>query len=204
MGLEISVHRSQRDVEEAIVQFAARRSYRLTYPWHSDGPRIEILRDADPGRRHSAGDGPAQTGGSLSRLLRRIFDVNQPPRVDLELKRARGKTTVEVDLGSEHRSVQLAYALRAYLASEEAYACLCPAMCVACSAPVRNVTARYCGQCGKELVPMGADIVRPRLGAMTDADAEPEVSVEGDRSEKAEDLEETPEAPARRRELAED
>ncbi len=161
VGLRISVPRSKGEVQEAILQFAARRSHHLLFPWFTYGPRIEMRDGAGAEAPHRA----ERSAGLLAWIFRVVFDQNPAPRVDLTLTRKMGKTQVNIELGSNQRSVELAYALRAYLSHDRAYRCLCPPVCPVCGTPVSVILARYCGRCGKELL-AGAtgDPPRPAIG----------------------------------------
>ncbi len=146
MAMEVTVDRRKAEVQGAILQFAARREYRLFNAWWLDGQRLET-QDPHESARHR----PTTPVTKVVAMFRRVFDVDQRPRIDIELKSRRGKTTVAMDVGSHRKSVQLAYELRSYLEDERAYSCECPPICHRCSSAVRNMTARFCGQCGESL-----------------------------------------------------
>ena len=144
MAIELTIDHSKSDAQEAITQFAARRRYQLSHPWYLDGLRIE-----DTSRAGENIPPKSESGHGFWAGLASLFHVPAPgPRVDIELKRRKGRTVVSLSLGGHHESVHLAYALRAYLSDDRAFTCECPPLCPACSALVRNVTANYCCQCG--------------------------------------------------------
>jgi hypothetical protein len=124
--LEIKVNRSESEVLEAVLQFAARRGYHLSHPWHCDGPRIE---HRDSGRAPD-------------------------PRIDLALDRKQGKTIVQIGFRGQPGCTELAYELRVYLSHDSSYQCQCPPLCQKCGAPVTRIKARFCGRCGIELLSM--------------------------------------------------
>ncbi|MCZ6681588.1 MAG: hypothetical protein O7B26_00285 [Planctomycetota bacterium] len=168
MAMEVTVDRKKSEVQGAILQFAARREYRLFNAWWLDGQRLET-QDPLESARHR----PTTPVTRVVAMFRRVFDVDQRPRIDIELKSRRGKTTVAMDIGSHRKSVQLAYELRSYLEDERAYSCECPPICHRCSSAVRNMTARYCGQCGESLT--AAEATRSRTVGESN---EPEASRE--------------------------
>ena len=131
MDLDTYLDHGHEDVKQAIVQFAARRSYRLRQPWYIDGLRIEM----PPSR--PAGD--------------------RAGRIDVELKRKRGKTRLRITVGRGSESTKLAYELQSYLQDDRAYHAQCPPMCLKCGSPVPNIQARYCGRCGGKLVTDGVE-----------------------------------------------
>ena len=144
MALKFDIARSRADVQTAILHFAARRAYRLFNAWWLDGQRMEIPQ---PDNRRDAG----WRDPLLLRFwsgLRRSLDMDQPPRIDIELKRSKAQTIVSMKLGPNAQSVQLASALRTHLSSDAAYDPPCPVACPACGANVSNMTARYCARCG--------------------------------------------------------
>jgi len=148
MSIELTIDRSKTDAQEAITQFAARRGFRLSNPWYLDGLRIE-----DIGRAGENLPARPEAGRGFWAGLAALFSMPAPgPRIDLELKRRRGRTVVKMSFGDHHDSVHLAYALRSYLSEERAFTCECPPLCPSCSALVRNLTANYCCQCGHLLV----------------------------------------------------
>ncbi len=161
MGLTVSVNRKKADVREAILQFAARRSYRLSYPWYLDGARIEDRRSRDAERRPHSQRRWQSIPERVSQGVWRLLDFDAPPRIEVAVRPRLGRTDVRITLGSHPASVEMAYALRAYLSNNRAYECLCPPMCPTCTAPVANVMARYCGRCGRELLPSAVDIAPP-------------------------------------------
>lgn len=154
MAMEVTVDRRKSEVQGAILQFAARREYRIFNAWWLDGQRLET-QDA-PESSASARRRMTSAINRVAAVFRRVFDVDQRPRLDIELKTRRGKTTVAMAVGSHRKSVQLAYELRSYLEDERAYSCECPPICHHCSAAVRNMTARFCGRCGASLLAAGA------------------------------------------------
>ncbi|HWL94358.1 MAG TPA: hypothetical protein VNT79_12575 [Phycisphaerae bacterium] len=136
--LEIFIHRPKEDVETAIIQFVARRSYRLSKPWYLEGIRIEssLPTEKEP------------SGGFWASM----FDVPTPPRVDVETKRRRSGTRARIVIANTPESTRLAYELHSFLLDEKSYDREIPTLCPRCSTPVLNVTARFCGRCGNRLV----------------------------------------------------
>ncbi|MFQ5430059.1 MAG: hypothetical protein ACE5E1_07085 [Phycisphaerae bacterium] len=142
--VELTVQRGTDEVEAAIVQFAARRSYRLSKPWWIEGLRIEPKPTV---QRH------IRRGGPLGSFIAGLFDVAQAPRIEVVLKRRRGRTRLKIDVSNHVESIQLAYELHAYLQDDRSYDCKCPPICPRCGNPVPNATARYCGRCGHAMLP---------------------------------------------------
>lgn len=142
--LDILVQRGRDDVHRAIVQFAARRSYRLSKPWYIEGIRIEAPQ------RPLAGAGNRGFWAALS-------DAPQVPRIEVELKRRNRKTRLKINVSNHPESTKLAYELHTYLLDDRAYDPECPAVCPGCGAAVVNVIARYCGRCGQKLVETDED-----------------------------------------------
>jgi ribosomal protein S27AE len=126
MDLDTYLDHGAEEVKQAVVQFAARRSYRLRKPWYIEGLRIESPSEA------SGDDGDG--------------------RIDIELKRKRGKTRLRITVGRGSESTRLAYELQSYLQDDRAYHAQCPPMCPKCGRPIANLHARYCGRCGRKLV----------------------------------------------------
>ncbi|MBK8270004.1 MAG: hypothetical protein IPK83_17580 [Planctomycetes bacterium] len=142
--LEIFIQHSKEDVESAIVQFVARRSYRLTKPWYLEGLRIEapqLDKDGYANRGFWAG----------------MFDSPSTPRIDVEPKRRRSGARVRIVIANTPESTRLAYELHAYLLDERSYERTIPPICPRCSSPIANITARYCGRCGHKLVVAAGD-----------------------------------------------
>lgn len=139
--VEVTVPRRNSEVHEAMVQFAARRSYRLSKPWWLEGIRIEAPKKAT---NHAE-----VRSGFWASLF---FGLPQSPRIDVNLKRKRGRARLKIDVSDHPKSIQLAYELHSYLLDDRSYDCQCPPICTKCGSPVRNVTARYCGRCGHQLV----------------------------------------------------
>ncbi len=140
--LEVFVQRKKEDVEPAIVQFVARRSYRLSRPWYLDGIRIEAHPDSEG------------KGGFWSAVL----DTPTVARIDLEVKRKRSGTRVRIVIANTPESTRLAYELHAYLLDPRSFDQKLPAICPRCSTPIINVTARFCGRCG---TPLATDAIAP-------------------------------------------
>lgn len=134
--LEIFVQRPKEDVESAIVQFVARRSYRLSKPWHIDGLRIEAPSDS-----------PDMKPGFWAKML----DTPVVPRIEVVTKSRRSGTRVRVNIANTPESTRLASELHAFLLDARSYDRRIPTLCPRCSCPVNNVTARYCGRCGYHL-----------------------------------------------------
>ncbi|MCG8405496.1 MAG: hypothetical protein MI923_09900 [Phycisphaerales bacterium] len=152
--VEVTVPRKNNEVHEAMVQFAARRSYRLSKPWWIEGIRIEAPQIGS----HQGGHSPARGGFWAS-----LFDIPQIPRIEVHLKRRRGRARLKINVSNHPESIQLAYELHSYLLDDRAYDCQCPPICTKCGSPVRNVTARYCGRCGHQLVSEGVDHQLPSM-----------------------------------------
>ncbi len=141
--LEVFVKRDHEDVNQAVMQFVARRSYTLTKPWYLEGIRIETplpKTEAPRGFWASAfSESPAN------------------PRIDIELKRKRHGTRIKMSLGAHTDSIKLAYELQTWLQDDAAYNPQCPAVCFKCGSPVRNAIARYCGRCGQRFAAASVD-----------------------------------------------
>ncbi len=140
--IELSVERGPQEVQQAIVQFAARRSYRLTKPWWIEGIRIEAPQKARP-HKNEAGRGTFWAS---------LWDLPQAPRIEVVVKRKRGTSRLNISVSNHPESIQLAYELHTYLLDGRSYDGQCPPICPRCGNPVRTVTARYCGRCGQRLV----------------------------------------------------
>jgi hypothetical protein len=121
MALEITLPQDTADVQSAMMQFAARRGYRLSHPAHLDGCTIENA------------------------------SLPTPARVEVRVRARDGATVASLSFGENPESIQLAYALQRYLADDKAYTCECPPICPKCSTPVTNIVAKYCGRCGAQL-----------------------------------------------------
>lgn len=180
MAMEVTVDRRKAEVQGAILQFAARREYRLFNAWWLDGQRLETQDAPESVRRR-----PTSARSRVVAVFRRIFDVEQRPRIDIELKSRRGKTTVLMNIGSHRKSVHLAYELRSYLEDERGYLCECPPMCPRCSAVVRNMTACFCGRCGESLT--AAETPRARITGKPEDRADAQREIEPAGPEAAED-----------------
>lgn len=140
--LDVFVKRDLEEVNQAVMQFVARRSYSLTQPWYLEGLRIEIplpKQEGSKGFWSAFSESPAN------------------PRIDLELKRKRNGTRLKITIGSHAESIKLAYELQTYLQDDMAYSPMCPAVCFKCGNPVRNAVAKYCGRCGQRFVAATAD-----------------------------------------------
>jgi len=148
MNLDTYLDRNAEEVNQAIVQFAARRSYRVRQSWYLEGLRIEApLRNAPDPSKPSTG----AAHNFLATLLPGIYD-RRPSRIDVVLKRKRGRTRLTIRVGDPAKSIDLAYELQSYLQDDRAYDRRCPPMCPKCGSAVLNVQARYCGRCGQKLV----------------------------------------------------
>lgn len=148
--IEVTIKRPKDAASEALVQFAARRGYRMTNPWYMEGVRIE----APP----SAADPHAKRG-----FWATISDTPSAARIDVELKNKRRATRVKISVSNHPDSIKLAYELQAYLNDERAYETECPPMCPTCGNSVPNPISRYCGRCGHRLVAGGDErpVLRP-------------------------------------------
>lgn len=149
--IEVTIKRPKDAASEALVQFAARRGYRMTNPWYMEGVRIE----APP----SAADVHAKRG-----FWATISDTPSSARIDVELKNKRRATRVKISVSNHPDSIKLAYELQAYLNDERSYETECPPVCPTCGNNVPNPISRYCGRCGHRLVSGGDDggrVLRP-------------------------------------------
>lgn len=135
MNLDTYLDHGEDEVKRAIVQFAARRSYRLREAWYLQGLRIELPTGKSSGERRG--------------------------RIDIELRRKRGKTRLRITVGRGHQSTKLAYDLQSYLQDDRAYHAQCPPMCPKCGRPVPNLHARFCGRCGRKLITGEVEEPRP-------------------------------------------
>lgn len=151
MELDVVVHRDADEVRTAILQFVARRSYRLRQPWYLEGMRIEIP-PTKAASNSSTRSGTVWIGPFDLGSLALFHSAPKPPRIDVNLKRKRGKTKLKISLGSHPDSTKLAYELHTYLLNEKSYGCECPPMCPHCGNAVRTVVARYCCRCGRRLI----------------------------------------------------
>ncbi len=149
--IEVTIKRTKDDVREALVQFCARRGYRLTDPWYLEGLRIEVpnrIRD-DINKRG---------------FWATVMDTPVMPRIDVDIKRKRGGAArLKITFGDHNESVRLAYELQAYLNDDRAYEPACPPICTSCGNNVPNPIARYCGRCGYRFVADAGDGARPML-----------------------------------------
>jgi hypothetical protein len=123
MPLEITVDRTRADVNAAIVQFAARRGYRLS---------------------------PSRGSGALR--IENHDDKAEPARLSIEFQWRRGKTVVAAKSDGNARSDKLLGELSAFLADDRVYQAATPAQCPKCGEPVTNVQASFCRRCGARLV----------------------------------------------------
>ncbi|MCB9853714.1 MAG: hypothetical protein H6819_11505 [Phycisphaerales bacterium] len=134
--IEVTIQRSKDDVREALIQFCARRGYRLSDPWYLEGLRIEV-----PNRSR---DGFEKRG-----FWATVTDAQTGPRIDVDVKRRRARSSrVRINVGDHTDSVRLAYELQAYLNDDRSYDAACPPICTSCGSNVPNPIARYCGRCG--------------------------------------------------------
>ncbi len=167
--LEIFVQRPKEDVESAIVQFVARRSYRLSKPWYIDGLRIEAPSDS-----------PELKPGFWATML----DSPVVPRIDVETKRRRSGTRVRVNIANTPESTRLASELHSFLLDARSYDRRIPTLCPRCSSPVNNVTARFCGRCGFHLTgDMQEPVPRSMIPPLAQVATRPTVTIERDTAE---------------------
>ncbi|MBX3395697.1 MAG: zinc ribbon domain-containing protein [Phycisphaerae bacterium] len=145
--LEIFVQRPKEDVDSSLVQFAARRSYRISKPWYLDSIRIET-----PSPTHGA--------SNVRRFWAAMFDSPLEPRIDVETRRKRSGTRVRVVIANTPESTRLAYELHSFLLDDRSFDRNLPTICPRCSTPISNLTSRYCGRCGHKLVANGLE---PRI-----------------------------------------
>ncbi len=162
--IEIVIDRQRTEVDRAIVEFVARRSYNMTNPWYIEGLRIEAPRFA--GWRLEAEGIANQLDLNIQRPHKHswwesLLDLPQVPRIEIEIRRRRGRTVVKVKISNQPDSTKLAAELQTHLLDDRAYDAHCPSTCRACGAPIASVLARYCGRCGQQLLPTKADA--PRL-----------------------------------------
>lgn len=142
--LEIFVQRPKEDVDSALVQFVARRSYRISKPWYLDGIRIES-------------PSPTHVATNAQRFWSAMFDSPIEPRIDVETRRKRSGTRVRIVIANTPESTRLAYELHTFLLDDRSYDLELPTICPRCSTPISNLTSRYCGRCGHKLVSTGFD-----------------------------------------------
>lgn len=158
MALDFIIERNRQAVDTAIMQFAARRSYRLTQPWYLDGVRIE----ATQAPMHSA------PSSNLTDKMAGIWTAltegdAKCPRIDVEVRDKRTRTKLKISVSDHPESVKLAYELHVYLMDNRAFSDQCPARCPKCGSPVPNVVARYCGRCGSQLTGNSLDTAPPPI-----------------------------------------
>jgi len=124
MALEVALEWNRDAVGNAIVQFAARRGYRLR-PSHSGNAwRVEAEESAGGGR---------------------------PVRVDVALHWRLGRTILSGRTDGTPRSMQLFGELSSFLSDRRVYDDPPPAHCPRCGVAVANIRACYCGRCGAKL-----------------------------------------------------
>jgi hypothetical protein len=151
--LELILDRTRHEARAAILQFAARRSFSLGRQlWWAKG--IRITAPKPPSAEAPAGQESAPSTVSGIRKT----PGSRPPHwlpltVTVDLFRQLGKTVLRFRTDDQPDSVQLVYAIHAYLQDDRSYRLECPATCPSCSAAVMNMQAKYCGQCGGRLVP---------------------------------------------------
>ncbi len=161
--IEIVIDRQRTEVHRAIVAFVAWRSYSMTNPWWIEGMRIEAPQLAE--WRLQAENIAARLDHAIQSPHRRtwwasLLDLPQVPRIELEVKRRRGRSVVKVKISDHPDSTKLAAELQTYLLSDRAYDAEGLSNCPACGAPITNVIARYCGRCGRQLVDTKAEVQR--------------------------------------------
>lgn len=167
--IDVTIQHSPDEVREAVVQFCARRCYRLTQPWYLEGIRIEApLRNRDN----------ADDRGFWATVM----NSQVSPRVDVDIKKRRRNTSrVRITISDHDGSTRLAYELQAYLHDDRAYEAACPPVCPKCGTNVPNPVARYCGRCGHKFAPqttstydhvLGPPPVLGRENAPNETDAE--------------------------------
>lgn len=127
MICELRIPRSKGDVQTAIFQFLARRGLPVRKRWWSEDHWA--LATAE-------GKGGEPIG-----------------QVALSFERKRGATLVKIEPQSDAASIDLAYSLRVYLESADAYRPEVPTACPKCQRAVTRARANYCGVCGERLNP---------------------------------------------------
>jgi hypothetical protein len=121
---ELTLSRALGEVHTALFQFIARRGLACRSRLFDD--RFEI---------HAVADDEATPGGVIH----------------VRFERHNSATRVFIEADAQQACVDLAYALRLYLTSEEAYDALVPTACPRCHRVVSHARANYCGSCGLQL-----------------------------------------------------
>lgn len=151
MSLELVIDRGKDDARRATMQFAARRGFHVTEPWHLDGLRLEALASHDLAAPPSPGDSDDLDG--LIGGIASFFGDGGKQRVylDVEFRRDRQRTVVHMKSGKHAAGMKIAYALHGFLMDEAAYEPAGPPVCPTCTTPVVNLRASFCGRCGAAL-----------------------------------------------------
>ncbi len=126
MALEVAIEWNRDAVGGAVVQFAARRGYRLVPARGGNAWRIET-------RPEGAADG------------------GEPARLDVTLHWRLGRTILAGRTDGTSRSMQLFGELTSFLSDRQVYESPPPAHCPQCGDAVSNIRASYCGRCGAKL-----------------------------------------------------
>ncbi len=124
MALEVALEWNRDAVGNAVVQFAARRGYRLRSSHSGNAWRIETEQSAGGGR---------------------------PVRVDVTLRWRLGRTILSGRTDGTAQSMQLFGELTSFLSDRRVYDGPPPAHCPQCGTAVANIRASYCGRCGAKL-----------------------------------------------------
>jgi len=145
--LEVAINRTKDEVDDAITQFVARRSYRLSRPWYLEDVRVEA-----PQLNKDDADKPK---GFWSSLVEEVT-----PYVDVELKKKWRGTKVVIKPSAHQNSPLIGYDLQAFLHDERVYENICPPVCPRCANGVPNPGSHFCGRCGHRLAGDGGSMDR--------------------------------------------
>jgi|GEM_PF-1906677 len=145
--LEVAINRTKDEVDDAITQFVARRSYRLSRPWYLEDVRVEA-----PQLNKDNADKPK---GFWSSLVEEVT-----PYVDVEVKKKWRGTKVVIKPSAHQNSPLIGYDLQAFLHDERVYENICPPVCPRCANGVPNPGSHFCGRCGHRLAGNGGSMDR--------------------------------------------
>jgi len=153
--LEVMIYRERNDVDDAITQFVARRSYRLSRPWYLEDVRVEA-----PQLNNEEANKPKGFWSSL---------VEEPtPYIDIEVKKKWRGTKVVIKPSAHQNSPLIGYDLQAFLHDERVYENICPPVCPRCANGVPNPGSYFCGRCGHRLGGDGGSKDRDRREKRSD------------------------------------
>ncbi len=153
--LEVMIYRERNDVDDAITQFVARRSYRLSRPWYLEDVRVEA-----PQLNNEDANKPKGFWSSL---------VEEPtPYIDIEVKKKWRGTKVVIKPSAHQNSPLIGYDLQAFLHDERVYENICPPVCPRCANGVPNPGSYFCGRCGHRLAGDGGSMDRDRTAQRSD------------------------------------